>query len=288
MKNDDLTIVIITLNEAHNLGRFFDSLQEWVSNVVVLDSYSSDNTIDICISRGAKVFQRKFDNFGSQWNVALTGTNIKTPWVMKMDPDEVMTNEVKININRAIKEAKFDAFNISCRLYFMGRPLPKISKVLRIWRNGECKFSDSLVNEYPIVEGLIGDIEGLYEHHDSPNLNHWLNKQNKYTASEAEVLVNQLSLAIKPNIFGNADQRRMFYKKHFYSIPFRYSILFLYHYFVLGAYKVGKVGLVWSRLRTLVYYLIELKAFELKQQNKTEFDLLTDKVGSPDSRCEQI
>ena len=213
MNNNDLTIVIITLNEAHNLDRFFESIEGWVSNVVVLDSFSSDNTVDICLSKGAKVFQRKFDNFGSQWNVALTKTNINTSWVMKMDPDEVMTDEVKNNINTAISDSKFDAFNIEARLFFMGKPLPKINKVLRIWRNGDCKFSDSLVNEYPIVNGSIGDIKGVYEHHDSPNLNHWLNKQNKYTASEAEVLVNQLNLPIKPNIFGNADQRRMFFVK---------------------------------------------------------------------------
>tara|TARA_B100001287_G_scaffold202293_1_gene171623 strand:- start:11931 stop:12797 length:867 start_codon:yes stop_codon:yes gene_type:complete len=288
MNNNDLTIVIITLNEAHNLDRFFESIEGWVSNVVVLDSFSSDNTVDICLSKGAKVFQRKFDNFGSQWNVALTKTNINTSWVMKMDPDEVMTDEVKNNINTAISDSKFDAFNIEARLFFMGKPLPKINKVLRIWRNGDCKFSDSLVNEYPIVNGSIGDIKGVYEHHDSPNLNHWLNKQNKYTASEAEVLVNQLNLPIKPNIFGNADQRRMFFKKHFYSIPFRFQILFLYHYFILGAFKVGKIGLVWSRLRTLVYYLIELKAYELKQQDKLEYQLLSDKVGKPDERCKQI
>lgn len=288
MKNDDLTIVIITLNEAHNLNRFFDSIEGWVSNIVVLDSFSSDNTIDICISRGAKVFQRKFDNFGSQWNVAISETNIKTPWVMKMDPDEVMKNELKININEALKQTKFDAFNLVMKNFFMGKALPKNFKHLRIWRNGKCKFSDSLVNEHPIVEGLIGDIEGMYEHHDSPDLNHWLNKQNKYTASEAEALVNQLSLPFKPNLLGSADQRRMFYKKYFYSIPFRYSILFIYHYLVLGAYRLGKVGLIWSRLRTLVYYLTELKAFELRQQNKTEFDLLSYKVGSPDNRCEQI
>ena len=60
MKNDNLTIVIITLNEAHNLNRFFETLKGWVSNVVVLDSYSSDNTVDICISREiAKVFPKK-------------------------------------------------------------------------------------------------------------------------------------------------------------------------------------------------------------------------------------
>ena len=288
MNNNDLTIVIITLNEAHNLDRFFESIEGWVSNVVVLDSFSSDNTVDICLSKGAKVFQRKFDNFGSQWNVALTKTNINTSWVMKMDPDEVMTDEVKNNINTAISDSKFDAFNIEARLFFMGKPLPKTNKVLRIWRNGDCKFSDSLVNEYPIVNGSIGDIKGVYEHHDSPNLNHWINKQNKYTASEAEVLVNQLNLPIKPNIFGNADQRRMFFKKHFYSIPFRFQILFLYHYFILGAFKVGKIGLEWSRLRTLVYYLIELKAYELKQLDKLEYQLLSDKVGKPDERCKQI
>ena len=207
---------------------------------------------------------------------------------MKMDPDEVMTDEVKNNINTAISDSKFDAFNIEARLYFMGKPLPKTNKVLRIWRNGECKFSDSLVNEYPIVKGSIGDIKGVYEHHDSPNLNHWINKQNKYTASEAEVLVNQLNLQLNQIYLEMLIKEACSLKNTFTLFLFRFQILFLYHYFILGAFKVGKIGLEWSRLRTLVYYLIELKAYELKQLDKLEYQLLSDKVGKPDERCEQI
>ena len=86
------------------------------------------------------------------------------------------------------------------------------------------------------------------EHHDSPDLEHWLDKQNHYTTAEA-VTTYQAPMAAKPRLFGTTLQRRMWIKKHFMKIPFRICDPFLYHCLVQGAWRAGWVGYAWSRLR---------------------------------------
>jgi hypothetical protein len=147
----------------------------------------------------------------------------------------------------------------------MGKILPVNQKLLRVWKTGLCEFSNVTVNEYPIVAGRILSVPGIVEHHDSPNLDHWINKQNLYTTLEAERVFEKGQLAIPPKFFGSSIERRMWLKKNFWRFPFRYLMLFIYHYFLLGAFKAGKEGLIWAHLRTEVYRIWEYKNFEMKK-----------------------
>jgi hypothetical protein len=86
-------------------------------------------------------------------------------------------------------------------------------------------------------------------HHDSPDLEHWLEKQNRYTTSEAIIAYNQSPLADTPSLLGTNFQRRMWLKKNFDRLPFTYALLFLYHWIWQGTWRAGWVGYAWSRLR---------------------------------------
>ena len=86
-----LTVVMITLNEAHNMDAVCENLRGFARDIVVLDSFSKDDTVGIALRHGARVYQRKFTNFGDQWNTAILRLPISTPWVMKLDPDERLT-----------------------------------------------------------------------------------------------------------------------------------------------------------------------------------------------------
>ena len=110
----------------------------------------------------------------------------------------------------------------------MNNKLPISDVVLRVWRTGFCKFTHTAVNEHPVVNGKTVLISGIMQHHDSPNLDHWLEKQNRYTTAEAINLYEKKPLADNPNLFGSSLQRRMWIKSNFYHIPFRYSLLFYY------------------------------------------------------------
>lgn len=280
-------MVLITLNEAHNLRQIFENLQGWAHSVIVVDSYSQDSTIDICLEFGVCILQRKFDGFGSQWNFAIQNTGISTPWTMKLDPDELVTDALKSSIARMIIDNKFDGISFNRQLFFMGKPLPIIQKILRVWRTGQCKFTEVPVNEHPIVSGKIIHLNDILQHHDSPNLHHWFHKQNQYTSSEANNQTQEWRLAAKPNLFGNNLERIAWIKKVFWRIPFRYQILFFYNYFILGAYKAGRRGYYWSKLRSFVYWQWELKYFENKLTGRNQFTTITG-PGRPDARVKQF
>ena len=263
-----IAVVMISLNEGHNLKDVCENLAGWAQEVFLVDSYSKDDTIDIALNYGINTVQRGFRGFGDQWNFALNELPIKSPWVMKLDPDERLTEELKANISEMINNNQYDAFCIKRRLWFMGRQMPVYQKLIRIWRNGSCRFSNVVVNEHPIIEGIVKYVTGNLEHHDSPNLDHWLEKQNRYTTSEAIIAYQNKPLSDKEILFGTSLQRRMWLKKNFYKFPFRYFFLFLYHFLYQGAYRAGREGYIWSRLRTDVMRLVDYKYTEMKITNK--------------------
>ena len=263
-----IAVVMISLNEGHNLKDVCENLAGWAQEVFLVDSYSKDDTIDIALNYGINTVQRRFRGFGDQWNFALNELPIKSPWVMKLDPDERLTEELKNNISQMINNNQYDAFCIKRRLWFMGKQMPVYQKLIRIWRNGSCRFSNVLVNEHPIIEGIVKYVVGDLEHHDSPNLDHWLEKQNRYTTSEAITTYQKKPLSDKEILFGTSLQRRMWLKKNFYKFPFRYFLLFLYHFLYQGAYRAGREGYIWSRLRTDVMRLVDYKYTEMKITNK--------------------
>lgn len=281
-----VAVIMLTLNEAHNLENVLDNIQDWVQEIFIVDSYSKDDTVDIALRRGVHIVQRKFQGFGDQWNFALEQLPIGPSWTMKLDPDERLTNELKSEIEQAILTGEADALSIQRRLWFMGRPLPIRQSLVRLWRTGKCRFTDVLVNEHPIIEGKIQQLDSSLEHYDSPDLHHWYDKQNAYTTAEALTKFRGLTLAAEPKLFGNILQRRMWFKQYFFKIPFCYTILFLFNYFVLGTWKAGKVGYIWSRLRVEVYRARAYKLVEMQVTGK-EPVIRDNNTGQPDSRVTQ-
>lgn len=259
-----IAVVMIALNEAHNMEAFLQNLEGWAQEVFLVDSYSTDATVDIALRHGVHVVQRRFRGFGDQWNFALRKLPITAPWTMKLDPDERLTERLKRAIEQAIAEGQADGLSLYRRLWFMSRPLSAGHELVRVWRTGHCRFTDVAVNEHPIVDSVVRRIPGELEHHDSPDLEHWLDKQNRYTTAEAVASYQQAPLADEPGLLGSALQRRMWIKKHYMKVPFRYLALFLYHYLVLGAWRAGWVGYAWSRLRADVYRLWEYKLREIQ------------------------
>jgi glycosyltransferase involved in cell wall biosynthesis len=281
-----IAVVMITLNEAHNLDAVLDNIQGWAEEVFIVDSYSSDDTVDIALRRGVHVVQRAFQGFGDQWNCALEQLPISSKWTMKLDPDERLSEELKVSVARAIELEGAKAFSITRRLWFMERPLPICQDLTRIWRTGTCKFTDVLVNEHPVVDGKAKTLTGYLEHHDSPDLQHWYHKQNKYTSAEAVTSYRDLELAAKPKIFGTSIERRMWLKRHFFRMPFRYSALFIYNYLIKGTWRAGRVGYIWSKLRLEVYRAREYKLFEMRITGREQQELSRG-TGEPDLRVEQ-
>lgn len=281
-----VSVILLSLNEAHNMGAVLDNLRGWAQEVFLVDSHSQDATVDIALRHGVHVVQRRFRGFSDQWNFALRELPISAPWTMKLDPDERISETLRTTIRAAIAENQTDALIISRRLWFMGKCLPITQPVIRVWRTGTCRFTEVEVNEHPVVHGRVSHVGGTLEHHDSPNLEHWLNKQNKYTTAEALSAFERRPLAAEPRLRGDSLQRRMWLKRHYQKVPFRYIAMFLYHYLALGAWRAGWVGYAWSRLRSDVYRLTEYKLREMRLTG-TPAVSLKNGPGSPNGRVRQ-
>jgi glycosyltransferase involved in cell wall biosynthesis len=281
-----VAVIMISLNEGHNLEAVLQNLAGWAQEVFLVDSYSQDDTVDIALRHGVQVVQRRFKGFGDQWNFALRELPVTTPWTMKLDSDERLSDELKTNLLAAMQQNTGEGFSQERQLWFMGQALPVRQTLIRLWRTGQCRFTDIAVNEHPIVTGRIVHVAGIMAHHDSPDLDHWLEKQNRYTTAEAIIAFNQTELADMPRLLGTAFQRRMWLKKNFNRLPFRYGLLFLYHWLWQGAWRAGWVGYAWARLRSDVMRFIEYKCREIEITGRLPVKRFYG-PGQPDDRVRQ-
>jgi glycosyltransferase involved in cell wall biosynthesis len=291
-----LAVVMISLNEAHQLEAILDNISGFAREVFLVDSYSSDGTVDIALRRGVVVVQRAFRGFGEQWNFALGQLPIRAPWTMKLDPDERLSERLKASVREALaggaaegkaRGVNADAYTLDRRLWFMGKPLPVRQRILRLWRTGRCRFSDVAVNEHPLLEGAsVAHLSGDLEHHDSPSLEHWYDKQNRYSTAEARAIVAGAQLSARAALFGSALERQMWLKKHFWRLPLRYQALFWAHYLGQGAWRAGREGLVWARLRADVHRMIGYKVLEMSGSGRAPYAPRW-QPGKPDPRVPQ-
>jgi glycosyltransferase involved in cell wall biosynthesis len=282
-----VTVVMISLNEAHNMEAVLQNLTGWAQQVFLVDSYSQDDTVDIALRHGVYVVQRRFTGFGDQWNFALNSLPVTAPWTMKLDPDERLSTELKASLLTAIQKGDCEGVSMVRRLWFMRRPLPVLQPLVRLWRTGSCKFTEVTVNEHPVVQGRIAHVAGEMAHHDSPDLDHWLEKQNRYTTAEALNAYSNAKVSDTPHLLGTALQRRMWLKVNFHRVPGRYLALFLYHFLAQGAWRAGWVGVTWCRLRVMVMRLIEYKRREMELTGRTPVKRHYG-PGEPDARVRQF
>ena len=246
---------------------FSENIKDFASQIIILDSFSTDKTVEIAHSYGVEIFQRNFKNFGNQWNYACQKLPISQPWTMKLDPDERLSEQLKRDISNTFKKDKYDYIIIPRRLWFMNKPLPVKQNVERIWKTGKCVFGDEEVNERPIISGKKIKLKSFLDHYDSPNLHHWYNKQNIYSTLEAKskFLKNKYSTN---NFFKlNFSKKYLLRKIYDYSL-FKNQLVFIYCFFFLGAFRAGKIGYIWSKLRSDVYRMRDIKFFEMQIMNK--------------------
>jgi glycosyltransferase involved in cell wall biosynthesis len=282
-----VTVIMLTLNEGHNLERVAKNLKGKIDEVIVLDSYSVDDTVDICLKYKFKVYQRKFDGFGNQWTAALNIT-VSNPWVMKLDPDEFISDELFSSIDKALKSNIYDGFYLKRQLTFLGEPLNVYDRVLRIWRTGKCRFTSDSVNEYPIVSGKCQNIDGILFHFDSPNLEHWFEKQNKYSSKEGIERIHNSVKFFDSEIFRSSLRFRKWIKKYFWHLPLKFNLLFIYLFIFQGAFKSKYNGFLWVKSRIIVYKLYELKYLEARKNKYQSYPHVYSGSGIPDPRCPSI
>ena len=280
-----VTVVIPTRNEARHLARCLEAIRCF-SEVYVVDSQSTDSTVEIARTFGAEVVQ--FHYHGGwpkkrQW--ALDSLSFQNDWVLLLDADEVLTPDLANEIREAIRDPDLIGYRAFLRLNFLGRELRyggngfwKLSLFRRGKGHFECRLkdqdqsmSDIEVHEHVIVDGRIGKLRHVLPHHNVESLDRYLTKHNEYSNWEAKVLLQETEQgnALPPTLFGNQAQRRRWLKKRFFRLSGSPLFFFLYKYILLLGFLDGVPGLIYCALQSTHFFHIKAKMYELENATKS-------------------
>jgi glycosyltransferase involved in cell wall biosynthesis len=270
-----VSILILTLNEERNIGSCIDALAGF-TDVVVLDSFSSDGTCEIARARGARVVQRKFDNWAAHQNWAMENIEFANPWVFYLDADERMTPDLGREIaNIAADSGRREvAFYCGRRNYFMGRwirhAMPP-GMIMRFFKPGHVRF-ERLVNPVPVINGPHGYLHSMFDHFNfSKGLTEWFDKHNRYSlleAMEGMKLLKEPRPGLGDLLALDPFRRRKALKDLSFRMPFRPTLKFLWMYFLKRGFLDGRAGAIYCRLQSMYEYMIVIKMKELARNER--------------------
>ena len=283
-----VSVIVPVRNEARNLPRCLESLAGF-GEIYVIDSRSTDDTVAVAQSRGAKVVQ--FHYAGGwpkkrQW--AMDTLPLAYDWILLLDADEILTPELIEEIRRAVQNPAVNGYSIRLQLYFLGRVLRHCDASfwkLSLFRKGrgrfECRLKDQdasmadmEIHEHVVVDGPIAELRNALVHHNVDSLSRYILKHNEYSNWEARVLLKAEggpdrdpeddSQEMSADLFGTQAQRRRWLKRNLYRLPGSPVLLFLYRYVFRLGFLDGVPGLIYCTFQAVQMFHSKAKIYELR------------------------
>lgn len=247
-----LSVIIITFNEEDNIRECLESVK-WADEIIVVDSYSTDSTVNIAREYTEKVFVEKWIGYSENKNLALKKT--MHDWVLWIDADERVTDELALEIKKVILEnPQQSGFEMARRAYFLGKWIAHCGwypgYVLRLFRKQHAQFTDSKVHEGIVLEGERGRLKQDLLHYTDKDLDHYLWKFNRYTSYAAQEL----------NEKGRSGG--------FFAILFRPLFAFVKMYFFKRGFLDGVEGFMLCLLSSGYVAMKYAKAWEIQKQHQ--------------------
>lgn len=275
----DITVIILTYNEELHIRRCIENVKEFAKEIYVIDSLSTDNTVSIAESLGAKVIPHKWPgNQAEQFNWALDNIEIKTEWILRLDADEYLLPELIEELKEKVQTLEHNITGITFkrRHIFLRRWMKRGTypiMILRMFRKGKAVCEQRLMDEHiELLEGENTTFEHDFVDHNLNDLSWWANKHIGYAVREAAELLD-----IEFNITGNDTSERNLNEntlkkrklKHKYAkqpLFWRSFAYFCYRYFFKLAFLEGKEGFLWSFMQGWWYRtLVDAKIYEIKK-----------------------
>ncbi len=276
-----LAVIILTYNEEANIAQALDSVAGWADECHVLDSLSTDRTVEIARQYGARISQNKFVDYARQRNHALDYLPIRSEWVLFLDADEWLPDAIKQEISTLIAiSPEENGFYIAWRLIWMGRWIRRgyyPTWILRLFRYGKGRCEDRAVNEHLIVDGATGRLRNDFIHEDRKGVTDWIAKHNGYATREALELFNTRAASnyqeIDARLFGTQAQRKRWLRyKVWNRLPplIRPLFYFFYRYILAGGFLDGREAFIYHFLQGLWFpILIDVKYLEMKMSRSS-------------------
>jgi len=279
----DISVIILAYNESLHLARALKHIQGFAKQVFVIDSYSTDDTVEIARSFGAHVLQHPFQNYARQFQWALDHAPITAAWVLRLDADEIIEADLSLEIVEQLPRLPPDVTGVYLdrKTIFMNKfirhggryPL----KLLRIWRRGKARIEDRWMDEHMyLLEGRSVTFKGGFADHSLIDLSMFTDKHNKYASREAlDVVSKQVNMELEsaPDLsaeskFQQVGMKRFMKEKVYNRIPFEISVFgyFVYRYVFRLGFLDGREGLIYHLLQGFWYrFLVGAKVEELER-----------------------
>ncbi|WP_031547992.1 glycosyltransferase family 2 protein [Salinicoccus luteus] len=265
-----ISVLILTYNEERNIRQCLESLKGFTEDIYVLDSHSNDDTVNIAkeFLPSENIKYRTFDNYSKQRNWALKNISYKYEWLLMLDADEILTEEVKSSINSNINDPKnvdVVGFIGRYRMYFLNKRLrynlwPFKKKIL--FRHKDVKFERD-INEYVEVinESRVKwkTLDGFLVHKDNKSMHDHIAKHNHYSTMEAFRIIEERKEPIQLKEITKITE----VKKIFYRLPLRNLVYFLYLYIYRLGFLDGLTGLRFVLTRVNYQFDINIKIREI-------------------------
>jgi len=275
-----VTVIIPAYNEEQNLSHALDSIKGWADQVIVVDSYSTDGTVEIARKFGAEVYQNAYKNMAAQRMWGLNLPAVKNKWVFNLDADEQLTNEIKTEIENVLPRAGDDVGGFAARRkhVFMGRWMKHGGDyiwLIRIVRKDRCRIKKNLyANEHTIIAGAVSKLRNDFLHLPKKTFTQWMERQNRGSLKYALAIVkNDTDVAVpdlKENEKIEGNIRTWLNYSIFYRMPFcvRPFIRFFANYFLRGGFLDGWQGYIYHTVNDFIYpFFVYVNRREIKQSD---------------------
>lgn len=288
-----LTAIVLTLNESRHLARCLASLQGIATEIVVADCFSTDATLEIARAHGARVIQREWVNYATQFNWALTQLDADTDWVLRLDADEYLTPTLIAEIQACLPGVAPEVDGINCgrRMTFQGRLIRHGGvfpiRVLRLFRYGRGACENRWMDEHIKVSGPTVDLAGELIDDNLNSLTWWTDKHNRYASREAVDMLN-LEYGFMPHDSvadlrsgSQAGMKRWLKERVYARLPggFRAFAYFLYRYVLRLGFLDGQAGTAFHFLQGFWYrYLVDAKVAEVKRHMRESGASVTEAI----------
>ena len=276
-----LAVVILTHNEERHIARALTSVAPIATEVFVIDSFSTDRTVELARSHGATVLQHGFINYARQFQWALDNAPITASWIMRLDADEVVEADLATTIRDELPRQPADVagVNLKRKHIFLGRWIRHGGRyplvLLRIWRRGHGRIENRWMDEHMILQGgRTITFEGGFADHNLKDLTFFTDKHNKYATREAVDVINERHRLFARDVDLSTEEgsrqaaiKRWIKEKIYNRIPYQISTpaYFLFRMIFQLGFLDGKEGLVYHGLQALWYrFLVGAKVDELE------------------------
>jgi glycosyltransferase involved in cell wall biosynthesis len=279
----DLTILIMTLNEKIHIERCIRSLSPLTNKIIVIDSGSSDSTVEIAQSLGAHVVHHTWKNQADQFQWGLDQYGGQSEWIMRMDADEYLEPELirELQIILSKPDIDIDGIYIRRKVFFEGQWIryggSYPQTLMRVWRKGKARCEQRWMDEHMVLPATAKtvNVRGHIIDDNLKGTTFWTEKHNQYASREAADLLNRkynlfaADSDLTEHIDSQAKRKRFIKEQAYAKLPTgtRAFLYFCYRFYFLLGFLDGRKGYTWHFLQGWWYrYLVDVKIREIEER----------------------